>query len=126
MHDPELKKRKRQHRIEEWKGVFVEIVKWALVIWLLLPLSRITAGRFLFVRVLLGILLFIVFAGKTFYDTVIMSAIRQRRTSLKQDLFAFLGMIAGAMVLVGLVILLFALLIVTWQQQAAQPQEPAY
>jgi hypothetical protein len=126
MNDPSLNQRKRQLRIREWKGISTEILKWGLVIWLLFPLSRFSAGRYLFVRVLLGILLFIVFAGKTFYDTVIMSAIRQRRTSLKQDIIAFLGMILGAMILVGLVILLFAMLLVAWQEQISQPQEQTY
>lgn len=126
MNDPVPEKRKRKLKIREWKSVFTEILKWGLVIWLLFPLSRLSSGRYLFFRVLLGILLFIVFAGKTFYDIVIMDAIRQRRTSLKQDMIAFLGMIIGAMILVGLVILLFAMLLVTWQEQISQQQEPAY
>ncbi|NQT26341.1 hypothetical protein HQ585_13380 [candidate division KSB1 bacterium] len=126
MNDPSLNERKKQLRIQEWKGITTEIMKWGLILWLLFPLSRLTAGRYMLVRVLIGILLFIIFAGKTFYDTVIMSAIRQRRTSLKEDLVSFLGMILGAMLLVGLVLLMFAMLIATWQEQISQPQDPVY
>jgi len=120
MTDPSIEKRKQQIRIREWKGIVSEILKWGIVIWLLFPLTRLTAGRFMFMRVLLGILLFIIFAGKRFYDTVIMSAIKQRRTSLKEDMIAFLGMVLGATLLVGLVIFLFAMLIVTWQADMAE------
>jgi hypothetical protein len=99
----------------------LEISKWALVIWLLWPLSQASEGSVSFVRVLMGILLFVIFAGKLFYDTIIEGAIRQRRTSVKQDVAGFLGMVAGIAVVVGLVVLLVGFMIVELMTMASQP-----
>ena len=124
MKNPASDKDTKKLRAREWKGIGTEFLKWGLVIWLLFPLTRMTAGRFMFMRVLLGILLFIIFAGKRFYDTVIMSTIRQRRTSMKEDLIAFLGMVLGASLLVGFILFLFALMIALWQAEMAQSLKP--
>ncbi len=95
---------------KDWGMTILEILKWSFVIWLLLPLSRVSQevrpnqfrGLEEFTRVLLGILLFIIFSGKVFYDTVIMGFIQQRRTTLKQDAVMFLGVILFICFIVGL------------------------
>ena len=69
-----------------------------------------SAGPLMFTRVALGVLLFVIFAGKLFYDTVIMGIIRQRRTTLKQDIVGLVGIVVGVGLVVGLVLMLVAFL----------------
>jgi len=112
-----------------WKSAgetVLELLKWAAVIWCLWPLARYTGASeqpvsVPLTRVILGILFFILFGGKILYDTIIMDFIRQRRTTLKQDLVAFAGMVLAVIVLVGMVLLLVAALIV----HSAAPQGSA-
>jgi cobalamin biosynthesis protein CobD/CbiB len=103
--------RKRKARWKEIGGTLLQLLKWSAVIWCLWPLARFSEGSIQFTRVLLGILLFIIFSGKMLYDTIIMDYIRQRRTTLKQDIAQFLGMILAVALIVGLVLLMIAALI---------------
>lgn len=96
---------RRKAVLKDWGKTAVEIAKWVLVLWLLWPLRHASSGPVDFIRVSLGILLFILFAGKLFYDTVIMSIVRRKRTSAKQDFFSLLGIILGLSVVVGLLLL---------------------
>lgn len=85
--------------------VVVEVGKWFIVLWLLWPLRRASAAPINMIRVVLGVLLFIIFAGKLFYDTVIMGILKQRRMSVKQDILAMIGMIVVLGFVVGLLML---------------------
>jgi hypothetical protein len=109
---------------KDWMGTALEILKWAFVVWLIWPLVELGRQRISVARVVAGICLFVVFAGKLFYDTLITEFIRQRRTSAKQDLMAFLGMVAAILLLTGLVIALTGLLIAQWQKDAAAAIQP--
>ncbi len=101
---------KRKALFNDWGKVAVEILKWSFVIWLLWPLSRLSKeGMSHFTRVLLGILLFIIFSGKVFYDTIIMGFIKQRRMSMKQDVMMLLGMILVLCLVLGSVVILVGL-----------------
>ncbi len=104
--------RKRNARWKEFGGTVLQILKWALVLWCLWPLARFSEGSIQFARVLLGILLFILFSGKLLYDTVIMDYVRQRRTTLKQDIAQFLGMLLAVGLIVGLVLMMIAAFII--------------
>ncbi len=88
----------------------LEIFKWAFIIWLLWPLSRLSQeGLNQFTRVLFGILLFIIFTGKVLYDTIFVGLIKQRRTSMKQDAILLLGVILVLCFMLGLIILLLSM-----------------
>ena len=114
---------RKQKRIwKEFGETSLEIFKWAIVIWCLWPLARFSNGSIQLTRVILGILFFILFSGKLLYDTVIMDFIRQKRTTLKQDIAAFAGMVLAVGLIVGLILLMVVAMIVEFSKQAGSPQ----
>ena len=115
--------KKRKIVLKDWGRTALEIAKWVLVLWLLWPLRHATSGPVDFTRVLLGILLFIIFAGKVFYDTIIMGILRQRRTSAKQDLITLIGMVAGISLVVGLLVVFVGFAIVELYRSGSRPQD---
>lgn len=103
----EEKKAARQRSgLPEWIRTALEIGKWGMILWLLSPLRQASAGPILFGRVALGILLFIIFAGKLFYDAVLEGYLRKRRTSAREDLLSLVGIVLVVALVVGLVIFL--------------------
>jgi hypothetical protein len=110
--------------LRDWTGTALEILKWAFVAWLLWPIVELGKARLSVGRVVTGICLFVVFAGKLFYDTLITEFVRQRRTTAKQDLVALLGMIGAVLLLVGLVVFVTGLMITQWQKEAAGGMQP--
>ncbi len=121
---PDEREQRRKELIrDDWKRTVLEGGKWALVIWLLWPLQGAASGPINFTRVVLGILLFILFSGKLFYDTVVMGMIRQRRTTVRQDLMSLIGMVAGIAVVVGLAVMLVGLMMVQLFSQLSETGE---
>lgn len=114
---------KRKIILKDWGSTALEMGKWAVVLWLLWPLRHAPSGSVDFARVVLGILLFVIFAGKLFYDTVIMSIVRQRRTSLKQDILSLIGMILVMSLVVGLLVVFVGFVIVELIQMSNRPEE---
>ncbi|MFH1941201.1 MAG: hypothetical protein ABIL68_03775 [bacterium] len=98
--------------MKDWGRTAFEILKWAVVLWLLWPMKDASSGPVNFTRIVAGILLFVIFAGKLFYDTVIMGIIRQRRTSVKQDIVNLLGIVMGVGIVVGLLIFFVGFILV--------------
>ena len=110
MAETEKKAIKKKLILKDWGKTALEIVKWAFIIWLLWPLSRLSQeGLSQFTRVLLGILLFIIFTGKVLYDTIFVGLIKQRRTSMKQDAVLLLGVILVLCLMLGLVVFIVGL-----------------
>lgn len=109
----------RKARWKEFRGILLQILKWSVVVWCFLPLARFSKGAVPFSRILLGILLFILFSGKFFYDTVLFDMIRRRRTTLKQDIFQLLGMLLA----VGLIVTLVILMIAAYIMESSKPPE---
>ena len=107
-------------RLKDWGSTGLEIGKWALVIWLLWPLAELEKMSFQPVRLLLGICLFVIFAGKVMYDVVIMDFIRQKRTSVKQDVMTLLGIVVGITLIVGLVVMIVARFLGMWMESTNQ------
>ena len=118
-------KEKRKFILKDWGNTALEIGKWVLVLWLLWPIRGASAGPGLvdFVRVAAGILLFIIFAGKLFYDTIIMGILRQRRTSVKQDILSFVGIILVMSIVVGFLLLFVGYLVIELMKMSQQTQE---
>lgn len=101
---------KKKLMLKDWGKTAFEVLKWAFIIWLLWPLSRLSQeGLNQFTRVLLGILLFIIFTGKVLYDTIFMGLIKQRRTSMKQDAILLLSVILVLCLMLGLVVFIVGL-----------------
>ena len=100
-------KARRKIILKDWGGMAFEVIKWLVVLWLLWPIRKANVVPIEFTRVAIGILLFIIFAGKIFYDTVIMSIIRQRRMSAKKEIVSLIGIVVVLGFVVGL-LLLFA------------------
>ena len=116
-----IEKIKFKQRVWPWLS---EILKWGLVIWLVWPLALMHGGRFQLPRVLLGIVLFVIFTGKRFYDIVINTYAKNRNKSLKQDILGFIGSILVAALFVGFILFMFALVIVLFYQSSQQVSEP--
>jgi len=108
--------KKARGRTGEWKSVLLEMLKWLLVLYLLWPLVRFSEGGFPLLRLLLGILLFILFSGKLFYDIFFADVIRQRRPTLKQDLWTLAGIVLAVLLLIGAVVAMVAAMLVAWQK----------
>ena len=123
MREELIEAERRKAVLKDWGKTALEIAKWALVIWLLWPLRSALGGSVNFTRVVVGIVLFIIFAGKVFYDTVIMGVIRQRRTSVKQDILTLIGIVSVVSLVVGLMLVLVGFMIVELIQTANQPEE---
>ncbi len=106
------------------KGIWMTVLqflKWAAVVWCLWPMARLSESGLPLTRVVVGITFFVIFAGKLLYDTLIADYVRQRRTTLKQDIAALIGMVIGVMVLIGLVLAMVAALLVETGKQSMTP-----
>jgi hypothetical protein len=120
--DPSENRLRRKAVRKARMGVLFEVLRWGLVLWLLYPLAGFMHGRISVTRVVAGICLFVVFAGKLFHDVLFADFIRQRRTSMRQDLFALAGMILAILFLAGLVVAMVAVLMRQWQDSIATPE----
>ena len=112
--------------IHVWKKRFswiLEIGKWILVLWLLWPLRHASNRPVAFVRVVVGIALFVIFSGKLFYDMVITGFIRQKRTTPGQDLLTVLGSVVVIALVVGLLLFFVGLMFVALFQASTNRAE---
>lgn len=100
----------------------IELGKWALVIFLLLPLQHAGKEAISFGRVALGIMLFIIFSGKMFYDAIIDNFKRQQERSTAADLAGIVIMVLIMTVMTALVIASIGLMVWLYMQQATAPQ----
>ena len=90
--------------------IFVEIIKIGLCCFLLWPLTKNVPTWSDFVRIVAGILLFILIVGKVFYDKVLSSYIDTKNRT-KDLLIIFLSVVVLALI-VAVAILSIALLVV--------------
>ena len=113
--------KRRKAIFKDWRNVALEIGKWVLVLWLLWPVRHAINGPVDFSRVVLGILLFVIFAGKLFYDTIIMDILKQRRTSVKQDVLSMIGIVLVLSLVVGLLLFFVGFVIIELYRSSNQP-----
>ena len=118
----ELKKSERKKNL---KTVLVESLKWGFTLWCIMPLITVIDKPSGFYRVLLGILLFIIFSGKLFYDVMISEFVKQKRYTVTQDLLMLLGMTVFVLVFIGMIVLMIAVAILQYNA-APEPDYPAY
>jgi hypothetical protein len=109
--------------ITKLKPAFLEFAKWILVIWLLFPITMVQEKVISFPRIMAGIMLFVVFSGKMFYDIMLKKRNRDNERSNAADLLAMIGMVVVISTIVGLFIVMIGFLVVSGMQQATAPQE---
>jgi len=106
-----------------WKTLLswlIEICKWGVVIWLLLPLRDVSSGRVDFTRIVLGILLFILFSGKMFYDAIIDGYKKKKVQSAGAEIFSTLVTVIIMALMVAFVVSSIGLLLFAYLQQGTQ------
>jgi hypothetical protein len=91
-----------------------EIAKWALVLWLFLPLRHALAAPVEFVRVAAGVVLFVIFAGKLLYDVVFFPRQHQAETTPGKDLLSMIGIVAGIALLVFMLVFFIVIFVVNY------------
>ncbi len=104
-----------------------EIGKWALLIWLLWPLTQSMSRPASFPRIMVGILLFILFTGKTLYDSIFETYHKGMHKNKYLDLFIMVGTVTVVAILIGAVAIFTGLYIYeTIKSNTAEPTaEPA-
>lgn len=95
--------------LKKWGEFFFEIFKWGAIVWLLLPIRHASQTPVSFLRVTVGIALFIIFTGKIFYDLIIQNLIRKKRENLKKDLITLVGILLIICLVVGFLIFFLSL-----------------
>ncbi len=91
-----------------------EVAKWALVVWLFLPLRHAFEAPVEFARVALGIVLFVIFSGKLLYDVVFFPRQHQRDSSAGKDFVSMIGIVAAIALLVFMLVFFVALYVVNY------------
>jgi len=99
-----------------WWSFPLEIVRWAVVIWLLWPLQNALSERVSFTRIAVGILLLVLFTGKLLYDTLLDPLLTGRRRDSKLDWVTLVVVI----LLVALVVALTTLFVVAYLARRMQ------
>lgn len=94
--------------------------RWLLVAWLLYPLRRRIYLPVDFTRSALGILLFVIFAGKMFYDSIVWKQLTGRSRDGWQDLLSLAAMILIIALLLAMTIFFIGLYIVKFSQRNIQ------
>lgn len=120
MTDNSLQNKKR--KMNSTVAALVEIGKWALVVYLLWPLQRASTVPVSFARIILGVSLFIIFAGKLLYDTVIADLLKNKRVSTRKDIITMLGMVVVLSLVIGLLILFVGFVFIQLYQSSSTPQ----
>lgn len=103
---------KKKNTVKKWAETCLEIFKWGVILWLLIPIKHASQTPVSFFRVTLGITLFIIFSGKIFYDVVIQNLINKRRDNLKKDIITLVGIVVIIALVVGFLIFFIGLYIV--------------
>jgi len=98
----------------------IEIGKWALIIWLLFPITGATKVLINFSRVALGIVLFVIFTGKLLYDVVFFPRQHQRESSVGKDLVSMIGIVSGIALLVLVLVVFVALYVISYMNANMQ------
>ncbi len=92
----------------------LEIGKWALVIWLLLPMRSAMQGTIEFTRVGLGVILFVIFVGKLLYDVTYFPKQHKSESSAGKDLISMIGIVLGIALLVLLLVFFVAMYVINY------------
>jgi len=82
-----------------------ETVKWGLVIWLIWPITYSMQSRMSFPRMMAGILLFVLFIGKLFYDVIYDSYQKRQNKNKYVELLVTVGAVSFIAILIGAIAL---------------------
>jgi hypothetical protein len=109
--------------ITKVKLILLELAKWILVIWLLFPITLVQEKVISFPRIMAGIMLFVIFSGKMFYDLMLKKRDRNSERSNGADLLAMIGAAVVISMIVGLFVVMIGFLVFSGMQQSTAPQE---
>ncbi len=105
---------------KKWITAAVEIAQWGAIVLLLLPLFTLQAGRMPLWRMMAGVLLLVLAVGRLFYDYVLDIYQKQKRRSPLSALAAMVISITLIALLVGGLLLMFAIYAVSQLQQGGE------
>ena len=100
----------------------IEVGRWILVAWLLFPFRQRMYSPLEFVRTALGVVLFVIFTGKMFYDSVIWKEITGRSREGGRDLLSLAAIVLIITMLVAVTVFFVGLYIVNIYQSTLEPQ----
>jgi len=112
----------KQLRLKKTGLFIVEAAKWGLVVYLLLPLHKAMSEQVNFTRIVIGILLFVVFSGKLFYDVILQKKRERVERSAAADLLSTIAIAVAIALVVGLVVLSIGMAVLSLMQQSTQPE----
>jgi hypothetical protein len=101
---------------------FIDIAKWLLVAWLLYPLRRRMQLPLEFARSAAGILLFVIFAGKMLYDSVIWRQLTGASRDSPRDLLSIVAIIFIIAMLLGVALFFVGLYVASIYQRSIEPE----
>ena len=114
---------KAHPKLKQAIEIVCEVSKWALVVWLLLPIRKSMTEHVSFTRIILGILLFVVFGGKVFYDTVLDSYKKRPERKPIVDFIVMIGSITVIALIVGIAIVFIGYFVFNGMQQSGDAQQ---
>ncbi|GBD93901.1 hypothetical protein BMS3Abin05_01496 [bacterium BMS3Abin05] len=101
------------------KSILIEIGKWGVVLYLLLPVGTAMTSRTQVFKIVAGIALAIIFVGKTFYDTIIYKFTRSRDSTTK-DIITFLGILVVFLLVIAFFIGILGFVLMHYYQSLGQ------
>ena len=102
--------------------IVVTVLKWVLVLFFLWPLQDADISITDFTRIVIGILLFILFAGKLFYDIILERKKNQKPVSAARELLNMVAIVSVlALAIAGIVAILGMVIYTMLQQSAVDP-----
>jgi hypothetical protein len=99
----------------------IEIAKWGLVIWLLLPIKDALHGPVAFSRVAAGTILFVIFAGKLLYDVVLFPRQHKTEGDAGKDVLSMIGIVVAIALMICLLVLFVAMYVLKALNSNAGP-----
>ncbi len=98
-------------KLKKIKPVLWEIGKWGIVLWLIWPIKNSMIKRMDFSRIVFGVLLFVIFAGKMFYDIVLKDYIDHSEKSNLSAVLALVAMVSFVALLIGAILVFFGVFV---------------
>lgn len=100
-----------------------EAAKWGIVVWLLWPLLSFQGAKMPLWRMMAGVMLIVIYLGKTFYDIIINNFKQRKESYTVLDLLRLAGAIAIIAVIIGGAVVLIGFYVMTQYQQGTDPAQ---
>jgi hypothetical protein len=91
-------------KLKKLAKIFLETAKWGLIVFLLWPLTKAVSEPVNFNRIVFGILFFILFSGKLFYDLILQTKKEKIERSATADMLSIFGVALAIALIIGLLV----------------------